>query len=270
MTFLKGSPSSSHTTPIAQDRSKIRQLLKKGGSGNAAAFVQATAYYYEFISEYFYLLGYVDPRDRLFEIRSTLIECWRYAPYIKRVSDLERFLEVELEKRSAERFLDLPKPHDRLSQLNHLQRFLLVARTFQDWSYRSLLLATRIKKHEIGKVLSDLKCVLTGFKPQLLKTHEQVLIIRLSECLEGELKTKEAREVEKAVAERFHVLDFKAQWLEYRCELADLKAQMALDPQQIDRFKTELTEELKDLPVDPPKLKESLLNQISFLRLPSN
>lgn len=270
MTFLKGRSSHSHSSPILQDRSKIRQLLRKGGSGNTAAFAQATAYYLDFLSEYFYLLGYIDPRDRLFEIRSTLLECWRYAPYIKRVSDLERFLEVELEKRSQECFIDLPNPHHRLGQLNHLQRFLLVARVFQDWSYRYLLLATRIKKHDIGKVLSDLKCELIGFKQQLLKTHEQVLIIRLSECLEGGLKTREAREVEKAVAERFHVLDFKAQWLAYRCELADLKAQMAIDHERIDQFKSELTEELKDLPLDPPKLKESLLNQISFMRLPSS
>ena len=104
----------------------------------------------------------------------------------------------------------------------------------------------------------------------MLKTHEQALVIRLSECLEGELRTKDAREVEKAIAERFHVLDFKAQWLAYRCELADLKAQIALDPLTVERFKDELRDELKDLPLDRPKLKESLLNQISFLRLPSS
>ncbi len=270
MTFLKGSPSHSHTSPITQDRSKIRHLLRKGGSGNAAAFVQATAYYLDFLSEYFYLIGRSDPNERLTETRKLLLDCWRYAPYIKRVSDLERFLEVQLQKRSEGGSSDFSEPHEKLNGLNHRQRFLLVGRTFQDWTYRSLHLATRVKTHELGKALADLKCHLTGLKPQLLKTHEQALVIRLSECLEGELRTKDAREVEKAIAERFHVLDFKAQWLAYRCELADLKAQIALDPLTVERFKDELRDELKDLPLDRPKLKESLLNQISFLRLPSS
>lgn len=270
MTFLKGTSSNKHSSPISLNRGKIRAYFRKAGSGNEFAFIQASAYYLDFISEYFYLLGYIDPRVRLVEIRSTLFECWRYAPYIRRVSDFERFLEIQLEKRSSDRSLDLSEPHSRLNELNHQQRFLLIARVYQSWTYHSIRLATRIKKHDLGRTLSDLKCSITGFKSQMLKTQEQALIIRLSELMEGELKTSDARAIEKDIATHFHVLQFKAEWLSYRCELADLKAQMSIDAEQIEAFKNTLHEELKELPIERPKLRESLLNQISFSRIPSN
>jgi len=267
MTFLKGASSHQSPSPISLNRSKIRRLLRKARVGNAFAFTQAASYYFDFISEYFFLLGYVDGRGRLFEIRLTLLECWRYAPYIRRVSDFERFLEIQLEKRSGDRSLDLPEPHSQLNGLNHQQRFLLVARVYQSWTYRSIQLATRVKKTDLARALSDLKCLVTGFKPQLLKTQEQVLIIRLSELMEGELKTKDSRAIEKDVANHYHVLQFKADWLGYRCELAELKAQMQIDPEQIDSFKNSLNGKLKEMPVERPKLRESLLNQISFMRI---
>lgn len=270
MTFLKGTISSHNSSPISLNRSKIRNCLRKAGLGNAFAFTQATAYYLDFLSEYFYLLGYIDPRDRLFEMRVTLFECWRYAPYIRRVSDFERFLEIQLEKRSSDRSLDLPEPHNHLNELNHQQRFLLVGRVFQDWTYRSLHLATRIKKPELALALSDLKCSVIGFKPQMLKTQEQALIIRLSELMEGELKSSDARAIEKDIAKHFQVLQFKAEWLSYRCELADLKAQMNMDATQLEIFSNKLHDGLKELPIERPKFRDSLLNQISFMRMPSN
>ncbi|MGK0238528.1 MAG: hypothetical protein ACI92G_001994 [Candidatus Pelagisphaera sp.] len=270
MTFLKSTASNNAPSPISLNRSKIRSLFRKGGAGNASAFVQATSYYLDLLSEYFYLLGYTEAGDRLFEIEATLFECWRYAPYIRRVSDFERFLEIQLEKRSKDRFLDLPEPHAHLNDLNHQQRFLLVARVYQGWTYRSLHLATRIKKPDLGQALSDLKCLVTGFKPQLLKTQEQALVIQLSQLMEGELKTRDARALEKDLAKHFHVLQFKAQWLGYRCELAELKIQMTIDPKQLGEFKDGLNDKLKDLPTERPKFKESVLNQISFMRAHSN
>jgi hypothetical protein len=270
MTFLKSTASNSAASPISLNRSKIRSLFRKGGAGNASAFVQATSYYLDLISEYFYLLGYTEPSGRLSEIEATLFECWRYAPYIRRVSDFERFLEIQLEKRNKDRFLDMPEPHAHLNHLHHQQRFLLVARVYQGWTYRSLHLATRIKKPDLGQALSDLKCLVTGFKPQLLKTQEQVLVIRLSQLMEGELKTRNARALEKDLAKHFHVLQFKALWLGYRCELAELKVKMSIDPEQLEKFKNSLNDKLKSLPVERPKFRESVLNQISFMRVHSS
>ncbi len=267
MQFLKDMESASPSTH-GLSRSKVRSLLKKSGASNACAFTQATACYLEFLSKYCYLLGYTDENERLSQIRATLLKCWRYAPYIRRVSDFERALEIRLQAKSASPFLDFPSPHQKLASLTSMQRFLLVARSFQNWSYKSLHLSTRIKKHELSSALTDLKCALIGFDHDGFKTSQQVLLLRVNDLLEGELNGNEYRTIESELAGQSQIRDFKARWLSYRCELAELKQQMTLSESTIDAFKVQLTEDLRTIPIKQPKLSDTLINQFSFSRMP--
>ena len=251
-------------------RNKVRSLLKKSGDRNPCAFTQAAACYNEFLSEYFYLLGFTSVDARLEEIRSTLLRCWQYAPYIRRVSDFERFLQIQLERSAHVPSLDLPESSYRtINDLNHTQRFLLVARNYQNWSYRALHLATRIKKSEITHALTKMKCVLTGFDPEELTDSEWELLLQVNDLIEGELKTREIRAIEKAIAKRPLILKFKADWLQFRCGLAEIKEQMLIRPERIEQFKESLTQDLDSIPVKQPKLRDALINQISFTRIPS-
>ena len=264
----KGSKTTT-TSSIAENRNKIRGLLRKASHGNVYAFTQVSAFYFEILSEYFYLLGFVDPRDRLFEIRNLLADCWKYLPYTKRVSDFERFLQIHLEQRNSDACLDVGEPHQRLNKLDHQLRFLLVTRVFGHWSYKSLQLALRCKKSELSSSLMTLKAEVTGFKPQMLKTHEQLQILRLSDLLEGELSQKAALKLEKEIAKELHVLQFKADWLSYRCELVELQQKMKLTSEQAEELKRSISEQLKEEPMEHPKLSDNIINQFSFVRFPS-
>jgi len=249
-------------------RGNIRSLLKKGGSQNACAFTQAAICYLDFLSEYHYLIGYSDEEERLNAIESTLLECWKYAPYIRRVSDFERFLGVLLEKRSSHLSTAFKTPHEKLGQLNHTQRFLLVARTFHNWPYRGLHLATRIKKHEITSALTELKCILTEFDQQPLKTSQKILLLRVNDLLEGELKPRESMTIEKELIEQSLIRQFKADWLGYRCELAEFKQQALFEQSVIDSFKARLIEKFQTVPINQPNFRDNLINQFSFTRIP--
>ena len=251
-------------------RNKVRSLLRKSGDRNPCAFTQAAACYIEFLSEYYYLLGFTTVDARLEEIRLTLLRCWQFAPYIRRVSDFERFLQIQLERSTHIPSLNLPeKSYHTINELDHAQRFLLVARNYQGWSYRALHLATRIKRNEITHALTKLKCVLTGFDPEKLSVSEWELLLQVNDLIEGELRTREIRAIEKAIAKRPLILKFKADWLQFRCGLAEIKEQMLIGPEQIDEFKESLTENLDSIPVKQPKLRDALINQISFTRIPS-
>lgn len=250
-------------------RGSIRSLLKKGGSQNACAFTQAAICYLDFLSEYFYLIGYSDEGERLNIIESTLLDCWKYAPYIRRVSDFERLLGVLLEKRSSPLSMVFEFPHDKLGQLNHTQRFLLVARTLQNWSYRGMHLATRIKKHEITGALTELKCTLIGFEQQPLKTSQKILLLRVNDLLEGKLKPRESMTIEKELIEQPLIRQFKADWLSYRCELAEFKQQAFFEQSVIDSFKERLIEIFQTVPINQPNFRDNLINQFSFSRIPN-
>ncbi len=251
-------------------RGSIRTLLKKGGSQNACAFTQAAICYLDFLSEYFYLIGYSNEQERLNIIQSTLLECWKYAPYIRRVSDFERFLGILLEKSSSVLPTAFKSPDEKLGQLNHTQRFLLVARTLQNWSYRGMHLATRIKKHEITSALTELKCILTGFEQEPLKTSQKILLLRVNDLLEGRLKPRESMTIEKELTEQPLIRQFKADWLSYRCELAEFKQQAFFKQSVIGLFKKRLIALFQTVPINQPNFRDNLINHFSFTRIPTH
>ncbi|MEM9159393.1 MAG: hypothetical protein AAGB46_10115 [Verrucomicrobiota bacterium] len=271
MALFHSSGTNAHTVPTAKaERSQIRQLIKKAAHGNLSAFIQATSHYLDLISEYLYLVGYTDPVDRSFEIQKILSDCWRYAPYARRVSDFERFLQVHLENRKESSTLDLANPHNFLGALNHRERFLLVAREFQHWSKKSLKLSLRRKEKEISTDLMLLKSKLIGFRNSMLKQNQQAKVRQVSELLEGVYCSKQARKVEQEIAGNYHVLQYKADWLAYRCELVELKQKMELTTTEKTALKERLSIHLKQAPTESPKFSDNLINHFSFVRLPSN
>lgn len=257
------------TTDLSVERPKIRALLKKGSRGNVYAFLQAASYYTNFISEYLYLCGLTEVASRHFRVQQLLSDCWRYLPYTRRVSDFERFLFVQLERVEIASELRLGEPHTALNTLSHNERFLLTARVFEGWTFKSLKLASRSSKSEIASDLMRLKCKLTGFKTHMLKTQELFQVQRVSDLLEGQYSDKAARKVEQELATQYHAHQFKADWLSYRCELADLRLEMLLGEDDNAQLIDRVAQMLKQQPMQQPKLSESVINQISFFRIPT-
>lgn len=270
MTLLKRAVA--HRAPgssFSPERSKTRSLLRKAAQGNVHSFVQAAASYTNFISEYLYLSGITGSTQRHFEVQRVLSDCWRYLPYTRRVSDFERFLQVRLERHAEYCSLELPEPHNHLSDLDHTERFLLAARVLEGWSTKSLKLALRCTKRELSHSLMKLKCKLTGFRTHMLRGSELYQVLRVSELLEGEFANKAARKVEQELSGHFHAHQFKADWLSYRCELADLRLEMALSEADAQELNERVTKLIKQQPMEKPRLADSLINQITFIRLPS-
>ena len=250
-------------------RNLIRSLLRKASRGNAYSFIQASEHYFDLLSEYFYLIGYTDPHDRIFEISNLLAECWSYLPYTRRVSDLECFLQLQLGKRAPEGEMHFDEPHAQISQLNHDDRFLLVSREFEEWNYKAIALSLRWRKRELSNALMMLKCRLVNFRPQMLKANDQTQLLQISELLESKLSPQDTRKVEQEATRNYHILQFKADWLSYRCELIELRQRMRLTDDQIEHLKDQIHETIKLQPMERPKIGDNLINHISFTRLPS-
>ena len=130
-------------------------------------------------------------------------------------------------------------------------------------------MATRIKKHEITSALTELKCILTGFEQQPLKTSQKILLLRVNDLLEGKLKPRESMTIEKELIEQPLIRQFKADWLSYRCELAEFKQQAFFEQSVIDSFKERLIEIFQTVPINQPNFRDNLINQFSFTRIPT-
>ncbi|MDQ8185225.1 hypothetical protein [Pelagicoccus sp. SDUM812002] len=253
---------------FSPERRLTRSLLRKAATGNVHAYVQATSSYSNFVSEYLYLAGLTDKSERHFEIKNVLADCWRYLPYTRRVSDFERFLQVRLERYQASSKPRFAAPHDSINKLSHEGRFLLASRILNNWSHKSVRLALRTKKKELSDSLMRLRCLLTGVEAEKLTWVEQAQIMRISELLEGGFSNKDCRKIEKEVSGQYHALQFKADWLSYRCELANLSSEMTLAEEELAELNASIIDLIKVQPMEKPRLYDSLVNQISFVRLP--
>ena len=268
MTLLKRKSVRRAPCSLSIERPKIRSLLKKGSRGNVYAYLQAVSYYTNFISEYLFLCGMAESKPRLQRAQQLLADCWGYLPYTRRVSDFERFLLVQLERVESPAPLELDDPHSALNSLSHPERFLLAARVFEGWTFKSVKLALRCSKSEVSTELMRLKCKLTGFRTHMLKTGELFQVLRVSDLLEGQYSDSAARKVEQELSAQYHAHQFKADWLAYRCELADLRLSMTFDSDQSAALIESVASVIKLQPMKQPSFSEALINQFSFVRLP--
>ncbi len=253
---------------FSPERRLIRSLLRKAARGNVHAYTQSTSTYANFVSEYLYLAGLTDKTERLFELKNVLADCWRYLPYTRRVSDFERFLLVRLERYQGKAHVNFDAPHQALNRLSHEGRFLLAARFLSNWSHKSIRLALRIKKQELGESIFKLRCLLANVETEKLTWVERAQVMRISELLEGGYSNKDCRKIEKELSSQYHALQFKADWLSYRCELANLTSEMTLSEDELAELNLSMIELIKAQPMEKPRLYDSLVNQISFVRLP--
>jgi len=250
---------SSAGQPPAPSRSQTRSLLRKAGAGNVYAYAQAVESYADALSECLYLVGLTGEEERLEEVKAALAACWSRLGGLRHVADFERLLCEQAQARQPYPSFRLEPPHQKLAHLESSERFLLAARLFERWSYKALANAMRLPKRFVGQEVMKLKCRLVGIEPNLLKPDEQVQILRVSEALENRLPQRAARQLDREIARHYHALQFKAQWLSYRCELVDLRQSLRLDEAQKARLKEQLCELLKARPQQPrPRLFQTV------------
>lgn len=253
---------------FSPERRNTRTLLRRAARGNVHAYVQAATPYVNLVSEYLYLAGITEKVERLFELKQILCDCWRYLPYTRRVSDFERFLQVRLEKVETRKDARFPELHKRFETLSHEGRFLVATRLLNNWTSKALRLSLRTSKEEISRSMMELRCKLIGIDTSKLRPSERFKVLQVSDLLEGCYSDDVCRKIEKGISSHFHAHQFKADWLEYRCELADLQTDMNLSPEESGELAAEITEMIRQQPMEKPRLYDSIVNQFSFVRLP--
>lgn len=251
------------------NRNDTRKLIRKASQGKVHSFARLCSQYIDFLSEYYCTLGYVDKEERTNEITKLLTKCWRYLPYSKRVSDFERFLFTQLEKQDPIELSGQHPQFEKFPNFGHSNRFLLAARVLGNWSYKSIMLASRVDKKDLPQQLMQLKAKLIGFRPAMLRPEERANIVIVSELLEGRYAQGKMREIEKSIASYHHSLKFKAEWLEYRCNLIEALQSLRFSSEETEALIEKASAEARSHPMERPRLMVNLANHISFERIPA-
>ena len=249
---------------VAISRGDLRKQLRKAGQGSTDAFEVVSRHYLDFMTEFLVISGYHEEDRIQAYCRKTLHNIWQRSAYIRRVSDFERQLFIFLKQipLNVAPFQDLLT--QRLVMLNSLQRFLLVGRDLESWSIKNLTLATRVPKHELNKPLFEAWKILVGFKTTDLDFNTNECMEKVVENMEGGLDHSQQRRLCKKLTQNAIASGFKADCLNLRCELVELRQNARWDSETKNTFIAELREDISTIEQLKPELSERLKNQVSF------
>ncbi|TVR51050.1 MAG: hypothetical protein EA425_08050 [Puniceicoccaceae bacterium] len=246
-----------------------RSLLRRARGGDDAAFGELAGLYLDLTCEVLYLNGFTSQTDRLRYAEMILLRLWKFLPYTRRLSDFERFLALHLQQHRAplrNRLAD--DNHRLLAKLHPAQKFLIVAREFDNWTHRALRFALHASCADIRESLLKVRCHLLRVNFELLPTHEKRLLRALNLDLEGALSSRASRRLQKSLAAAEPIRRFKADWLTRRCELIELRQDMRLPADLQLSFLHQLRSRLRHQPMVRPGWITSLVTHLTFARLP--
>jgi len=254
-------------SPASRERSLLRSDLKGAVRGNNDAFGQLVSHYLDFAGESLFMLGWCNDRERKQALQSVFSSLWRSLRFIRRLSDFERALIVQLQTMSDNR------SHRsccgrKMTSLEDESKLLLVAYEMERWSMHSLRLAFRSKTQEIRQSLLRIRIHL--LKIDLTDADESTmdLLERVNLSLDTDLSNRQRRNLIAALAESPIAKQFKAGWLLYRGEMVELRHQMRSTREERTRFMEQLLSEVSEEPMEKPTLADHLVNRVHFSRFP--
>lgn len=247
-----------------------RALLRRASKGETDAYYALAAEYVNLISEYLYLCN-LDRTEVLQKMDLLLREGWQRLPYLKRLSDWERFITTSLLAVPVSPTYSAQGARPQaLMELDPQHKFALVAFDLESWDYRWLALALRVHPKDLTNVLFAARCRLLeidlGRTPRKLRR----CLALVSANFDGQLNPAQQRQAVKKLCDCDQTRAFKSRWLDHRCHLIEIRQQIRLQPAEQDDFLDGLCRDLILEEMMRPSLVTRFRNLISFGVLPGS
>lgn len=245
-------------------RAPVRALLRRGACGEIEPYVTLAGLYFDIVSEHLYLCN-LDRPEALKAAEILLRDGWKQLPFLKRLSDWERFLACSLMsvETSSVYSGEGPRPQA-LLDLESRAKFALIAFDLEDWSYRWLSLALRIHPMELRRILFEARCQLLNIDLKTTPKRLRRSLELVSADLDGQLGAHQRKSVLSQLCTCEKTKDFKSRWLDYRCELIELRQQIRLQPEERETFLKTLAHNVAFEKMSRPSVAARIRNFFSF------
>jgi hypothetical protein len=256
---------------MIQSRFILRKHLHLARKANDRAYLILVDHYLNLVTEYLKISGLSHPKEIVENVKDIFIVLWKCLPFTKRLSDFEHLICLVLQS----------TPHScvppqqtllgkKILQLDCQARFLLVAHEMEQWDSHWQALALRKNPRTIKKVLLKIRCLLCDIDYINLSQKSQQILLTLSNNLDITPASIKKSSItlppnQKIIPEINH---FKANWLDMRCQIIELRQQIRLNPETREAFFRELTECLIPDQMINPRWVEILCNKFSFRYFP--
>lgn len=254
-----------HCTP---ERKARRALLMAARKEQPEQYLALAANYADLAHAYFGNSLHEDRQIRHARVEQIFVALWQHLPYTERLSDFEYLLASSLIENTP---VDGPIHSEnpivtRIRLLAPRVRFAFLAYEFERWSSRWVALVMRSKPKALHRLLSEARCELCGVSWDSLHQEER-------DCLEAVSASFDAcpnLRLNKALAEQVgshpRIAEIKAQWLELRPELVEIRHRYIPNQQEREATLEGILAEISRKPMQRPALVDRMVNTLHFSR----
>lgn len=254
-----------HSTP---ERRACRSLLTTARKGAPEQYLALAANYLDLAQAYFGNSLHEDRQVRLDRTGQIFTALWQHLPYTERLSDFEYLLASSLIENTPEK---CPVHSEeslvtRIRLLDPRVRFALLAYEFERWSPRWVALVMRCKPRALHRLLSEARCELCGVSWDALSREERECLEAISLSFGQCTNLRANKALSKRVSEFPRVNEIKAQWLELRPELVEVRHRYIPGQEEREAILDTILSDISQKPMQQPALVDRVLNTVHFSR----
>jgi hypothetical protein len=207
--------------------------------------------------------------DRSLRITRLFTGLWQNLRYAERLSDFEFMLGQALIDSCPEESDSAPSPEPLIGKLQQLppqSRFAILADACANWPLRWIALAMRTRNSALHRQLCKARCALCQIEWDSLPPEEQNCLVAISAALDQNPNIRTNQALSQRTQSMPRVMQIKAQWLELRSEMVELRLRQTPAPNIYQQLLTSILRATTDEPMQRPALVDRMLNTVHFSR----
>jgi hypothetical protein len=249
-------------------RMAVRSLLKTAKTENREQYLVLAAMYIDLANTY-YGCSFSEPlENRSARVTQLFLGLWQNLRYAERFSDFEYMLAAALiESTSEHHAITSSRPLvTKLRLLSPQTRFAYLAHAFGNWPLRWIALVMRFKSPQLHQLLSEAHCELCGVSWESLANEERSCLVAISASLAKKPNVLANKELHKRTRYYPRVNEIKAQWLELRPELVEVRIRYTLSQDEREQLLANILAAIAEAPMQQPQLVDRMMNSVHFSR----
>lgn len=254
-----------HTTP---ERKASRAHLKLAKTGDSEAYLRLSSKYIDLALIYFGGCLREETCTRFARVEQVFSALWQHLPYAERVSDFEYMLGKALID-NAPNGGCINSQEALVTKIRLLEpqaRLALIAYEFEKWPIHWVSLLMRTRPRGLHSMLSEARCELCGISWESLAEEERQCLEAISVSMEKSPNLRASKMLCCRIATYPRVLEIKAQWLELRAELVEIRHRYMPDTHERERLMGKILNTIQTAPMNQPALVDRVVNSVHFAR----
>lgn len=255
-------------THSSNARKAARSLLKTAKTEDREQYLALAANYVD-LAQTYYGCSFSEPVEaRMARVTQLFLGLWQNLRYAERLSDFEFMLADALIESTSEQPAITSKEAlvTKLRLLSPQTRFAGLAYAFGNWPLRWVALAMRIKSGPLHHLLSEARCELCGVSWESLADEERACLVAISASLDKSPNVRANKALNKRARYYPRVNEIKAQWLELRPELVEVRMRYTPSQDEREQLLKNILAAIAEAPMQQPPFVDRMVNSLHFSR----